>query len=234
MGKHRFRILDTNVLVNHWRCLPPSKRNEAEVTKWARRLIEAYNTNLIASPVRIEFLCGVRSSEELRLSLAYLEPFEPVDQRQIPRHDWEEAERVSKRVPLTGRPRKLGDCLLKAISLRLNCDIVSGDADFERRVPTRRRTRADCTFYTRGDQGFALLGEARGAFPTRSAWMCLALGSGGVDCTALNRWLRGAVRRPHRFVQSNYTCLGSEWNYCACRVRRVLRASAHEFRSDHQ
>ena|SRR6266568_392435 len=61
-----------------------------------------------------------------------------------------------------------------------------------------------------------------GAFPTRSDWMSRTLGSGRADCTALNRRLRSSARRPHRLVQSNCTCLGSEWNYCACRVRRVL------------
>jgi len=134
MGKRRFRILDTNVLINYWRRWRLWQRKESEVTERARRLIEAYNTNLIAFPVRIEFLCGAEGGKHLKLCLAYLAPFDLVDDGQIPRQDWQEAERIAKRVGRKGRRRKLGDCLLQAISLRLNCEIVTADSDFERRV----------------------------------------------------------------------------------------------------
>ena len=135
MGKRRFRVLDTNVLINHWRLLPLSQRTTGGATKWARRLIEVYNTDFIASPVRIEFLCGVKSSEELKLVMAYVDQFQVVDEGQIHRQDWEEAERIAKRVGWRGCNRKLGDCLIMALSLRLNCDIVTSDRDFERRLP---------------------------------------------------------------------------------------------------
>ena len=108
MGKRRFRVLDTNVLINHWRLLPLSQRTTAGAAKWARRLIEVYNTDFIASPVRIEFLCGVKSSEELKLVMAYVDQFQVVDEGQIHRQDWEEAERIAKRVGWRGR---IGDGL---------------------------------------------------------------------------------------------------------------------------
>jgi predicted nucleic acid-binding protein len=67
--------------------------------------------------------------------LAFLKPFKVVDEGRIVRQDWDEAERIAKRVHRTGRPRKLGDCLIMAIAQRLNCDVVTADADFGQRVP---------------------------------------------------------------------------------------------------
>lgn len=138
MGKHRFRILDTNVLINHLRGLPESQKQTKRVKSWALALIETYATNLIASPVRIEFLCGARTRHETELYQAYLQPFEVIDDCQIPRQDWLQAERIAKHIKDSGRARKLGDCLLIAISDRLHCDIVTGDTDFVRRVPPQR------------------------------------------------------------------------------------------------
>ena len=135
MGKRRLRILDTNVLIGHLRLLPSTQRKPNQVKKWALELIETYNTNLIGSPVRIEFLAGSNNPDELKLFLAYIEQFEVVDDRQIPRQDWVEAERLAKRIRRGGRRRKLGDCLLQAIALRLNCDIVTADSDFNSRIP---------------------------------------------------------------------------------------------------
>jgi predicted nucleic acid-binding protein len=134
MGKRRFRILDTNVLINFWIQFRLWQRSEAEVRAFAQRLIQIYNTDLIASPVRIEFLCGITGSNSPQLWLTFIQAFKSIDEGNVPRADWHEAERIAKRVARHGRPRKLGDCLLKAIALRLNCDIVTADADFERRV----------------------------------------------------------------------------------------------------
>src|SRR4029079_1597469 len=109
----------------------------SKATAWAEGLIEVYNTDLIASPILIEFLCGVENGADLVIRLAYLKPFRTIDEGSIPRDDWKEAERIAKRVPPRGGRRKLGDCLIKAISERLNCDVVTADSDFERRIPPR-------------------------------------------------------------------------------------------------
>lgn len=129
------RILDTNVLINHLRLLPPNQRTVAGAKNWAARLIDDYDTDFISSPVLIEFLCGARSGEELEINRAYLGRFRIVDEGNIPRQDWLVAERLAKRVGRNGRRRKLGDCLIRAISQRLRCEIITSDRDFEQRVP---------------------------------------------------------------------------------------------------
>ena len=121
-------------MINHLRRLPATERKNDRARGWALQLVRTYNTNWIASPVRIEFLAGADSAEKLKLFLAYLEPFQIVDEREIPRQDWQEAERIAKRFGPRGGRRKLGDCLLEAISLRLNFDIVTADSDFKRRL----------------------------------------------------------------------------------------------------
>ncbi len=133
----RPRILDSNVLINHWRRFDKRKqRTTSELAAHAKELIEVQGTNLIVSPVLIEFLVGARSSDELELYLAYLGPFEVLDKGDIPRQDWEEAKRPAQWIRKS-RERKLGDCLIEAIANRFNGDIVSGDPDFKWRVPSR-------------------------------------------------------------------------------------------------
>ena len=138
MGKRRFRILDTNVIINWWRKLPRSQHSVSGVKAWAGQLADVYDTDLIASPVRIEFLCGALNDQELKLFQAYLDTFEAIDGGKMPRQDWEQAERIAKRIVKSGRRRKLGDCLLMAISLRLNCDVVTADPDFTHRIPPEK------------------------------------------------------------------------------------------------
>ena len=132
----RPRILDTNILINHWHRFNRRNRTASELRAHAEELIEFEGTNRIVSPVLIEFLVGARTGEELALYLAYLEPFEVLDRGEIPRQDWDEAKRLAQWIR-TDRPRKLGDCLIEAIARRFNGDIVSGDPDFKRRVPPR-------------------------------------------------------------------------------------------------
>ena len=130
----RPRILDTNVLIKHWRKLDKKSRSPAAVRLHADELVEVQGTNLIASPVVIEFLAGTRDSQELELSRAFLEPFEVLDQGEIPRQDWDEAKRFAQWIRI-GRERKLGDCLIQAIAKRLNGDVITADLDFKQRVP---------------------------------------------------------------------------------------------------
>lgn len=130
----RPRILDTNVLINHWRRLDKRNRSMTSVRSHAEELVEVQGTNLIASPVLVEFLAGTRDSKELELSRAFLEPFEVLDNGEIPRQDWEEAKRFAQWIR-KGRERKLGDCLIQAIAKRLNGDVISADLDIKQRVP---------------------------------------------------------------------------------------------------
>ena len=129
----RPRILDTNVLINHWHRFNKQERSANDLRAHAEKLVEFQGTNLIVSPVLIEFLVGARSSEEVEFYKAYLAAFEVLDKGEIPRQVWEEAKRLAQWVR-SGRERKLGDCLIEAIANRYNGDVVSADPDFRRRV----------------------------------------------------------------------------------------------------
>ena len=132
------KILDTNVLINHWHRFPGHKdRTPAGLQAHAEELIEVQGTKLIVSPVLIEFLAGALTSNELTLYQAFLAPFEVLDKGNIPRPDWEEARRFAQRIKNKGRKRKLGDCLIQAIASRLNCDVITSDRDIQRRTPPR-------------------------------------------------------------------------------------------------
>jgi predicted nucleic acid-binding protein len=124
-------VLDTNVLVQHWRRSrsggAPGQVKELQAGVWARRLIDLENTNAIVTPVVLEYLCGVRDQMERGLTRAYLKPFESVDKGRILAADWREAKRLAERVPRNGRPRDFSDCLIKAIATRLNYQVRSFD-----------------------------------------------------------------------------------------------------------
>jgi predicted nucleic acid-binding protein len=128
------RILDTSVLINHWRRFDKSKRSASGLKAHAEELIDFEGTKLIVSPVLVEFLAGARTREELELFKSYLEPFEVLDKGDIPRQDWEEAKRLAQWIR-KARPRKLGDCLIEAIANRFNGETITRDPDFKRRVP---------------------------------------------------------------------------------------------------
>jgi predicted nucleic acid-binding protein len=130
----RPRILDTNVLINHWCRAFEKDTTPSELKAHAVELIELQGTSGIVSPVLIEFLAGARNSNELKLFRAYLEPFEVLDKGVIPARDWEEAKRFAQWIR-RDRKRDLGDCLIQAIAERLKADVVSSDLDIKRRVP---------------------------------------------------------------------------------------------------
>jgi len=130
------RILDTEVLIRHYNKMT-QQRSAHAVKEHARKLIELEKTHWILSPIKIEFLCGARDSNEFNLYSAYLEAFEVLDKRKIPSQDWSEAERLAQWSKLEGRPRKLGDCLIKAIAKRLHAGVVTRDLDFRARIPPR-------------------------------------------------------------------------------------------------
>jgi predicted nucleic acid-binding protein len=131
------RILDTEVLISHYNRMTKSRSVEA-VKAHARQLIKIQETNWILSPIRIEFLCGARDSHEFKLYSAYLEPFELLDEKNIPPQDWAEAERRAQWVKESGRRRKLGDCLIQAIAKRWHAEVITRDQDFRSRIPPKQ------------------------------------------------------------------------------------------------
>jgi predicted nucleic acid-binding protein len=126
-------LFDTSALIAHWhRC---SRRKLASKTTqdacdWADRLAELHQTRTIVTPVAVEFLAGTRSGHELDLARAYLSRFEVIDGGRITLADWDLARRVAERVPHDGKPRQLGDCLIRALAQRFKCNVVSFDERF--------------------------------------------------------------------------------------------------------
>ena len=84
------------------------------------------------TPVYIEFLGGARSAAELKLYVEYLKSFDVLDKHRIAPEDCQEAIRIAQRVPRSGSPRQLGDCLIRAIANRLNADVFTLDREFPR------------------------------------------------------------------------------------------------------
>lgn len=75
---HR-RILDTNLLINHWgRCRVQHKNRSISANhaqKWAEQLIEIEYAQAILTPIYIEYLCGQTSAEKVKLAQAFLGKF---------------------------------------------------------------------------------------------------------------------------------------------------------------
>src|SRR5438270_1070740 len=129
------RVLDTSILIRHWRTCRVKARGEittAVVRMWARKLIILYDSDAIVTPVYIEMIAGVTNRRELLLTLAFLREFRCIDEKRIPQHDWDEAIRLAQRVPRTATPRQLGDCLIHAICKRLRHQVATHDTHFAR------------------------------------------------------------------------------------------------------
>lgn len=125
------RIFDTSYLISHWRTFPKtSKRTLENMRLWSEKLIEQYGSRRIVTPVYIEMVAGVTSSAELKLAQAYLASFEIVDEGKIPKEDWDKAKYMAQRVAANGGKRQLGDCLVRAIANRLNCEVLTADRRF--------------------------------------------------------------------------------------------------------
>ena len=125
------RIFDTSHLIHHWRSFPRTdRRTVASMRSWSEKLIALYGSRRIVTPVYIEMVAGVTSAEELKLTQAYLASFEIADAGRIPKSDWDEARQMAQRVASTGRKRQLGDCLVRAIAKRLNCEVLTLDRGF--------------------------------------------------------------------------------------------------------
>jgi predicted nucleic acid-binding protein len=130
------RVLDTNILIGYWAKALGGKRAAefapAQAARWGRQLADSTGGTDILTPIYIEFVCGQRTSHEMRLARAYLAIFQVADEGQILGRDWQEAKRIAERVPRDGLRRQLGDCLIRAICNRLNLEVLTG----EKRFPT--------------------------------------------------------------------------------------------------
>lgn len=127
------RILDTSILIRHWQRHAPSIRNADDAATLADVLAAMYDTRAILTPVSIEFIAGVRTAIELEHVRAYLGRLEIVDGGRILKEDWQTARKLAERVPRDGKPRHLGDCLIRAVASRLKYyEVMTVDASFPR------------------------------------------------------------------------------------------------------
>ena len=132
------RVLDTNVLINHWVKSLGARRigdvRRAHAIEWAERLRALQGSVVILTPIYIEYVCGQRNRHELELARAYLGRFEIADGGNVLKQDWEYARRLAERVPRDGLPRQLGDCLIRAVCERLHLEYVTLEIRFPHRL----------------------------------------------------------------------------------------------------
>src|SRR5262245_33876297 len=126
-------ILDTNILIAHWRrhfTCPRKKHRAKDAERWARELIKARQTDAIVTPVYVEMVCGALDQHELHLTLVFLDRFRRVDEGAIPPQDWQNAIQMAEKVSRGAEPRDLGDCLIRAIANRLGYEVKTEDHGF--------------------------------------------------------------------------------------------------------
>ncbi len=128
------KVFDTNKLIWAWHRAkghgPLASRTVEEAREWPGMLIDLFDADAIVTPVVIEFVAGVRTSHELGLVQAFLSRFRVIDDGLILEVDWAEALRLAGRVPRDGRPRQLGDCLIRAIAQRCKHDVITDEKHF--------------------------------------------------------------------------------------------------------
>ncbi|HVX61524.1 MAG TPA: PIN domain-containing protein [Pirellulales bacterium] len=124
------RILDTSILIRHWQRHFKTLSSIENATRLANDLVAIHDTKAIVTPVYIEFVAGTRTALDLEYSRAYLARLEIVDGGRILKEDWEKARQIAERVPRNGKPRQLGDCLIRAIAARLKYDVQTVDDSF--------------------------------------------------------------------------------------------------------
>jgi predicted nucleic acid-binding protein len=117
------KIFDTNKLIKQWRQSrkrPLVEYGRADVEGWAQELIRIYQTNYIAD------------RHEMELAKLFLGTFVILDGGIIRPEDWTKARQLAERIPPDGRSRGAIDCLIKAITIRLRCDILTDDGGMPR------------------------------------------------------------------------------------------------------
>lgn len=124
------RVLDTNVLINIWHGKAPEGKPvrsdeaaRAEPLKWLKR----FPADGIVTPVRLEFVGGTREKDELRLADLFLAEFDLLDGGIVLPEDWDEAQRIARRIRGSGRARDAIDCVIRAICDRINADLYTFD-----------------------------------------------------------------------------------------------------------
>ncbi|MFO0964694.1 MAG: hypothetical protein U0793_03780 [Gemmataceae bacterium] len=98
--------------------------------EWAKELIDLRNSNTIVTPVLVEFLCGARTNTERELFRAFLAPFQILDNREVAPDDWDCTQKYAERIPRDGKPRELGDCLIKALAEKYRRSVDSLETRF--------------------------------------------------------------------------------------------------------
>jgi predicted nucleic acid-binding protein len=128
------RVLDTSRLISFWsrKTARDGRPDQSTARAWAAELVDLEGTDAIVTPVRIEFICHANSRDLLQLYEAFVDGFAVVDRGQIGPSDWENAARLARRVPRNGKPRQLGDCLIRAVATRLGYDVMTNEIDFPR------------------------------------------------------------------------------------------------------
>src|SRR5437868_4981911 len=129
----RRTVLDTSILCSHWRRSFVQNRKPltaALIKKWAALLADRYDSDAIVTPILIEFMAGATNRMELAWYRAFIRCFQVIDSQSILRDDWMEALRLAERVPRDGKPRQLGDCLIRAVANRLRHDVATLDTGF--------------------------------------------------------------------------------------------------------
>ncbi len=130
----RRRVLDTNVLINHWKAYfkaaDVTQIGKRQAIQCARRLIELTRTDEILSPIYVEYLCGPQGAAGVAIARDYLDEFTILDEGRIVPEDWEEAKRIAVRVRRDQSSRQLGDCLIRAVCIRLRRDVHTFDRQF--------------------------------------------------------------------------------------------------------
>lgn len=126
------RVLDTSVLISFWRAKTGKTPRPSleDALEWAKELIDLRNSNTIVTPVLVEFLCGARTNTERELFRAFLAPFQILDNREVAPDDWDCTQKYAERIPRDGKPRELGDCLIKALAEKYRRSVDSLETRF--------------------------------------------------------------------------------------------------------